>query len=202
MSPRRTATALLLAALASPSHAAELELQSCELSELEAGFAEALANHPRQTRPRLSCDPRLQAFARARAQDMTERGYFGHVDPDNRGPNTILRETGFQLPDHYRDGRSNNVESLLGGIRAPDAVLDTLSRSSTHRAHLLGDEAFYAEQDRFGVAYLRDPDTPQVDIWVVIIARERREDDPDLYCTPAPHVCFERKTGDVGQEGV
>ena len=192
----RILASLLTLTVCAPLHGAQLELGDCELSAQERSFVEALATHPGQRRSELICDPVLVGFAAARAADMADRGYFGHVDPDNAGPNRRLRESGYPLPEHYRGGRTNNVESLLGGIGDPGRAVAELADSRDHRPHLLGEDPFYAEQDRFGIAYLRDPDTPQVDIWVLIIARPERPDDPRLYCTPAPGRWLS-----VGREG-
>lgn len=176
---------LLLLALPQPAVA------DCGIHPRARALAELIAAHPEQQREALVCDPRLAAFAQARATDMVLRGYFGHVDPDNVGPNQRLRELGFPLPDAYLDGRNNSIESILGGLADPDDVLRALLRSSRHRTQVLGEETFFRVQDRYGIGYVADPATERVDHWVIVFAREATEDDPYLNCTPPPGACFE-----------
>lgn len=162
---------------------------ACALSEPEARLATLLTGD-RQKRPVLRCRLDLQRFARLRAEDMARRGYLSHLTPDREGPNHLLRTAGYPLPPSYRGGLSNNVESIAGGIRSPEAVWDALTASSSHRAHLLGEHPAYREQDEFGVAYARDLYAPHVDYWVVIIARRTRAGEDELICTPEPAECF------------
>ncbi len=130
---------------------------------------------------------------------MAARGQLSHVSGDHRGPNQMLRETGYPLPDQYPDGLANNVESIVGGIESPRAVLDALLASPTHRAHLLGEGPGFAEQDEYGVAYARNIHSPHVDYWVIVIARRARPEDPRLICTPAPATCFPVEAAPDGQ---
>lgn len=169
-----------------PTPAAEAE---CRLSEPEARLAELLTGSD-QRRSVLRCRPELQRFARQRAEDMARRGYLAHLTPDRQGPNQLLRATGYPLPPAYRDGLSNNVESIAGGIRSPEAVWKALTASSSHRAHLLGEHPAYLDQDEFGIAYQRDLYAPHVDYWVVVIARKARAGEDELICTPEPAECF------------
>ena len=174
---------------ASPAGDPSTAGSACALSEPETRLATLLTGD-RQKRPVLRCRAELQHFARLRAEDMARRGYLAHLTPDRKGPNHLLRAAGYPLPPSYRGGLSNNVESIAGGIRSPDAVWDALTASSSHRAHLLGEHPAYREQDEFGVAYERDLYAPHVDYWVVIIARKVRPGDDELICTPEPAECF------------
>jgi len=164
--------------------------QDCELSAEESSLALRLTQSELQQRGRLVCNPRLVAFARARARDFAERGYFSHVTPDRVGPNDLLRAAGYGLPDFYSRGLSNNVEAIAGGLTGPEAVWDALLASEAHRVHLLGELPFYQEQEEFGVAHYYDPDTPHSHYWVVVVARPRKPGDPRMICTPAPGPCF------------
>jgi uncharacterized protein YkwD len=121
---------------------------------------------------------------------MAARGQLSHVSEDHRGPNQMLREAGYPLPEVYQDGLANNVESIAGGIESPRAVLDALLASPAHRAHLLGEGPGFREQDEYGIAYARNLYAPHVDYWVIVIARRARPDDPQMICTPAPATCF------------
>jgi len=130
---------------------------------------------------------------------MAQRGYVSHITPDRKGPNRMLRESGYPLPDSYLNGLANNVESIVGGIDAPEAVWQALIDSPDHRPHLLGEGPGFLSQDEFGIAYFRDIHAPHVDYWVVIIARRPQPGEPELLCTPAPSVCF--RTGTVPSAG-
>ena len=164
----------------------------CLLAGRAAELAVMISASTEQHRELLICDPRLVAFAESRARDMAERGYFGHVGPDNLGPNALLVADGFPLPDAYPLGRNNSVESIVGGLSRPADVLDELLSSSRHRPQILGESRFFHEQDRYGIAYVYAPATPEVDLWVIVFAREADPDEPELDCTPPPGVCLER----------
>lgn len=165
------------------------QLGDCAFNQRERALAERLLTLELQRRPRLTCDTDLQAFARMRARDIASRGYFGHVTPENLGPNDLLRAQGFELPGYYSSGRGNTIEALVGGFEDVEDVLHRLLDSPDHRAHLLGEEDIFAEQDLFGIAYLREWDTPHVDHWVIIIARRARPEDPQFLCEPPPGGC-------------
>ncbi|MDJ0654936.1 MAG: hypothetical protein QNJ40_12315 [Xanthomonadales bacterium] len=163
---------------------------SCKLSETERQLLVELVSHPDQRRSGLRCDRTLHKFARERAEDMARRGYFSHRTPERLGPNALLREFGYPLPDSYRGPLGNSVESILGGIRDPESVWREFLGSTVHREHLLGHDEFFESQDEVGVAHVRAIDSKHVDYWVVVIARKERADDPKLFCTPEPAVCF------------
>lgn len=164
-------------------------LDACTLDDNELILFHKLIEHSKNQH-NLSCSPTLQTFAEFRARDMATRGYLSHISPEHQGPNQMLRDAGYPLPDIYRDGLANNVESIAGGIESPDAVWEALLASPAHRAHLLGEGAGFDEQDELGVAYARNLYAPHVDYWVIVIARRARPDDPRVICTPPPATCF------------
>jgi uncharacterized protein YkwD len=178
-------------AIALPAYAREEpdSMGDCALSEDENIFAGLLKQHPQQARETLVCDPRLVEFARSRAFDMAERGYFGHVTPERKGPNALLRATGYEMPKYYVGGFANSIESILGGESNPDKVWRLLTASSVHRSHLLGLDEMYAAQTHYGIAYLHRPDSKFAHYWVVVIAKPG-SDDRAMTCTPAPPVCI------------
>jgi hypothetical protein len=167
---------------------------ACRMSAPELQLA-ALLTGDAQRRTRLKCDPELHAFARQRATDMAERGYLSHISPERKGPNQLLLDRGYPLPPSYRGGLSNNIESIAGGIRSSREVWRALTRSSSHRNHILGEDPEFLEQDLFGLAYHQDIHAPHVDYWVIVIARRARPGEPRLLCTPEPSECF--RTGDL-----
>jgi len=184
---------LVMAIAAEPGQASpqrvSTALGNCTLDDNELHLFRKLIGYS-DNRSHLECSDTLQAFAESRARDMATRGYLSHTSPEHRGPNRMLRDAGYPLPDIYRDGLANNVESIVGGIESPDAVWEALLASPAHRAHLLGEGAGFDEQNELGVAYARNIYAPHVDYWVIVIARRARPEDPELICTPPPATCF------------
>ena len=169
------------------------ETTPCALSEEERTLLDLIKQSDRQERSRLRCNGKLQEFARMRAKDMAERGYFAHVTPDRVGPNELLRDSGYPLPSLYGDALSNSVEAIVGGYADPDTVYAELLASGSHRKHILGEIGFYRSQDEIGLAYVHSPDSEFEDYWVIVIARQERADEPRYLCSPEPAICFKMK---------
>jgi hypothetical protein len=143
----------------------------CSLNEQEAMLADLLVNHPDQKRINPVCDPILAQVARARAHDMAQRSYFAHVNPDGNGPNFLVNEAGFALPDWYPDDRdANNIESIAGGHPTSADAWAGWLKSDGHRPHLLGTHGFYAGQTAYGVGYFHDPNSHFKHYWVFLSA--------------------------------
>ncbi len=144
---------------------------SCGLNAQERAFADRMSNHRDQGRASMTCNAILARVARARAADMAAREYFSHVNPDGHGPNYLVRQAGYRLPDFYDQRPSgNNIESLGAGFSTAADAWNGLMNSSGHRAHLLGENDFYAEQVEYGIGYVSDPDSPYRHYWVIITA--------------------------------
>lgn len=144
---------------------------ACEQTVEEAAIFAYMQQHPDQGRPNLNCNRILSQVARAHAVDMAERRYFDHVNPDGHGPNYLVREAGFRLPDWYPESRTaNNIESIGGGFPTADDVWNAWIGAESHRSHILGTSAFFAEQLEVGVGYHYDPDSEFRTYWVVITA--------------------------------
>lgn len=142
----------------------------------ELALGELLTRSPEQRRKALAYSPVLARVARQKAMDMVLRGYFAHVDRDGLGANTLVERAGYPLPESYEHALTgNNIESL--GLNQPsaEAVWRTWMRSQAHRSHLLGLNPVFAEQDEFGVGYVRTRGIPAGHYWVVLIARRRPE---------------------------
>lgn len=149
--------------------------QPCQLSETEQGLAAILVSHPDQGRNPMICDPILARVARERAADMANRNYFGHVNPDGYGPNYMVRQGGYDLPDLYgNDPKQNMVESIAMGfeLTTGDMVWNKVWKDSpVHREHLLGLNSFYAGQQRYGIGhYVRVNGDEITNYWVFIAA--------------------------------
>lgn len=144
----------------------------CELNEQEEALAELFRNHPDQQRTTFNCDPVLSQVARARAEDMAQRSYFNHTNPDGHGPNFLVLEAGYVLPAEYsRDAVANNIESIGAGPTNASGMWDAWMASSGHRSHLLGDHDFYAAQTDFGIGYAYVPGSTYQRYWVILSSK-------------------------------
>lgn len=143
----------------------------CELNDHELAVAQLMEADSGQQRANPVCDPTLSQVARARARDMAMRDYFSHTNPDGKGPNQLVREAGYTLPDWYGSAPdSNNIESISAGRPTADAVWQAWLNSSSHRMHVLGTDPFYAEQDAYGIGYYYNPDSVYQHYWVLLSA--------------------------------
>lgn len=144
----------------------------CELNEQEAALDELMRTAPDQRRKNMACNPTLSAVARARAVDMAQRGYFGHVNPDGHGPNYLVLEAGYDLPGEYSTAASaNNIESIGAGAADAAGMWNAWMNSPTHLTHLLGHDAFYAAQTDYGVGFARVPGSRYQYYWVFISSK-------------------------------
>jgi uncharacterized repeat protein (TIGR02543 family) len=127
-----------------------------------------------QQRPFLKLDPTLSEVARQRAQDMAQRDYFAHVDPDGNGPNYYVEQAGYDLPELYGDSRSGNyIESIAAGRPTAGATWNDFMASPPHKTHLLAEDPFYQEQTSYGIGYAYDASSKYRYYWVVITAPPR-----------------------------
>jgi hypothetical protein len=153
---------------------------SCTLNDEEAMIMQYMEEDPEQVRAELHCHPILARVARARAVDMANRRYFGHVNPDGHGPNFLVAAAGYALPDWYPDSPSaNNLESIGAHFETPADVWDAWTGADGHRLHVLGADPFFAEQTEVGVGYYYDPDSEYGAYWVVITAPPESDPEPD-----------------------
>lgn len=145
---------------------------SCLTAAQEIQLAQLLVEDPQQQRPSLTCNNILAQVAHARAADMAEREYFDHVNPDGYGPNYLVEQAGYILPDFYGDDpQANYIESIAAGNSTVDATWQQWMNSPGHREHLLALNNFYKDQIEYGVGYAYDPNSPYRHYWVIITAR-------------------------------
>ncbi|MGY2080152.1 CAP domain-containing protein [Modestobacter sp. SYSU DS0657] len=78
--------------------------------------------------PAVAADPGLAGVARAHSEDMRDRGFFSHVDPDGRDPFARARAAGIQ---HAR------AENIAYGQPDAAAVMTAWMGSPGHRANIL-----------------------------------------------------------------
>jgi uncharacterized protein YkwD len=144
----------------------------CQLTAEEQQVLNLLKEHPEQARGTIICHPLLEAVARARAQDMAERDYFDHVNPDGYGPNYLVNAAGYPLPGYYPlQENSNSIESIAGGYSTADDMWEGLLNSPAHRMHVLGQHQFYAEQVEVGIGHVYMSDSDLGHYWVIISAK-------------------------------
>ncbi len=146
----------------------------CQLNTEEQKILDLMQASSEQKRPTLVCNAILAQVARARAQDMADRNYFGHVNPDGYGPNYLVVAAGYTLPDFYSQSlNSNNIESIAAGYASSEDTWDALLNSEHHRTHVLGLDSFYAEQTDIGIGYVSVDNSEYVRYWVIITARSQ-----------------------------
>lgn len=142
---------------------------ACQPNPQEARIAELMMAHPNQKRVDMRCNPILAQVARARAQDMADRGYFSHVNPDGFGPNHFVRQAGYILPAWWGTApAANYIESIAMGHDTGDETFNQWLSSAGHRRHILAEVPFYAGQVEYGIGYVAPG---RSHIWVAITAQ-------------------------------
>lgn len=146
--------------------------QGCALNSQEQAIATYMQQDPQQQRPSLTCNTILAQVARQRAEDMAQRNYFSHTNPEGYGPNYLVTQAGYVLPWYYGTAfDANNIESIAAGNSTASATWQQWMNSPGHRTHLLGLNSFYAEQIQYGIGYAANPSSQYRHYWVVITAK-------------------------------
>lgn len=180
------------------SGAMALTNEDCGNDPLARQLAQLIQTHPQQQRQALQCSPKLSAIAAIKAGHIHANEDIWH-HAGRMAPNQLLRHHGFLLPPTY-PMFGNQVEALAGGEEAVQQVLTDFLNSKPHRMLLLGEDAFFREQDQIGVAYLNDPATDHQHYWVVIIATEKKntvKQDPVIEVKPPVISKKKRKRGEI-----
>lgn len=145
---------------------------TCQGGLNEQTIAEFMTTDPDQKRPILNCDPTLAQIAQLRAQDMADRDYFSHTNPEGFGPNYLVQQAGYLLPAFYNLALdANNIETIHGGSSTASGAWTSLMNSDPHQTHLLGLISFYAEQIDYGIGYAYNPNSTYHHYWVIITGR-------------------------------
>ncbi len=149
---------------------------ACELSAEENAVLELAKAHPEQGRPVIDCHSILAQVARAKAADMATRNYVAHTDPDGNGPNALVWNAGYLLPDWYpNSGTANNIESIGAGYETPQAVFNAWMNSKYHRIHVLATDSFYASQHQVAIGHYYDPNSTYKHYWVFLSAPDETQ---------------------------
>ncbi len=76
------------------------------------------------------CNVTLAETARAHSQDMIDRNFFSHTNPDGEDPFDRMRDNGLSF--------SMAAENIAAGQRTPEEVVNSWMNSEGHRANILG----------------------------------------------------------------
>lgn len=129
--------------------------------------------------PELKWNHTLAKVAQEKAQDMVDRDYFAHVDPDGCGINIKINAAGYTLRnDWYDDASKNYFESLGVGsnISTGKSIIHLLindggadTDDAGHRHHLLGIDDFWSNCYDIGIGMAKGGQYGYY--WCVIIAK-------------------------------
>ena len=72
----------------------------------------------------------LAETARAHSQDMVDRNFFNHNNPDGQSPFDRMKANGIRY--------SMAAENIAAGYPSPEAVVEGWMNSEGHRANILG----------------------------------------------------------------
>ncbi len=134
-----------------------------EIRRNPLNFHEEL-NYPKNIKPSavsLNWNDKLAKVAEAKAIDLADRNYFGHVDPDGFGINYFINKSGYSLNASWiKEKKSNYFESLAvntaGGEQSIKyLIIDAKTPSLGHRKHLLGLDTWNASLTDIGIGFAR-----------------------------------------------
>ncbi len=105
----------------------------------------------------LAFDTRLVEAARLHSQDMNNRGFFAHTNPDGSGPGERMAAAGFIT--------SAWGESIAAGYPTPDdalraLIIDAGVSDLGHRRHLLAIDASFRGHSAIGVGIVQNGSGP------------------------------------------
>ena len=123
-----------------------------------------------EPRPPLKWHPILAQVAQAKCEDMRDRNYFSHPNPDGIGMNILMHQAGYTLPAKYvADPGLTYFESLSLMSSAPSRarlhkpilnlqhlIWDDGIPSLGHMHHLLGVGDFRRRHRDIGLGWIKD----------------------------------------------
>ncbi|GAA5483489.1 CAP domain-containing protein [Haloferula sargassicola] len=139
-----------------------------DVSARERDLYLEIRDHPNQRRTQMILDPRLCWAARKHAQDMQQRKFFSHTNPDGVLSNGRVLAEAYPLPSFY-PANQNYVESLAGAAGGAAETVELWKNSSAHARHVFGTDSFYQQQVVIGVGHAPASGLPY-DTWVFISA--------------------------------
>lgn len=114
-----------------PPEASRFEMEVFDLINIERG---------KQGIGFLSWDQELAGVARAHSMDMSDRGYFSHINPEGQKPADRKWDAGIVF--------TFSGENIARGYRTPAAVVAAWMNSPTHKAAILSETA-----ERVGIGF-------------------------------------------------
>jgi len=117
----------------------------------------------------------LAKVAEAKAYDMANRNYYGHVDPEGYGINYFIAESGYKLNSKWAETKSNNYfEFLTANVPTGEEAIkylikDSLTPSLGHRKHLLGLDKWNANLTDVGIGFSRRDSGSQYKTYICVI---------------------------------
>ena len=108
----------------------------------------------------------LQKTAEKKAQDMANRNYFEHVDPEGYGMNYFINKNGYTLTKEFLENkRVNSFESIAYGRGIGNELIKLLmidkgyEHKPGHRNHLLGITDFWSNCSDIGIGIAYNPNS-------------------------------------------
>ena len=147
--------------------------------EIGVDLSNVKALHP------LRWNEALARAAQAKAQDMADRLYLAHVDPDGYGMNFKINAEGYSLQENWYDDKSkNNFESCASNwaTEGKSTIIQLIydggatDENAGHRIHLLGMHSFWSDCYDIGIGYAKESGGKGK--WSVLIAKHHFNQEP------------------------
>lgn len=169
----------------------DLRLENCGTNKQSVELAKLIMTSNNQLRSKLECSSKLSVAANLKALAMASKNKVSH-NIENISPNQHLKNNGIALPFKY-PVIGNQVEAISGGKKTAPSTFDYFMTSEDHKAHLLGENSFYQEQNQIGVGFFYDKNSKHGYYWVVYIT-SLREDGEKIEVFPKTKYVFAKKT--------
>ena len=130
----------------------------------------------------LAVNDALFGSAGFHAEEMATYNYFDHQSQvTGEWPNKMVRDAGYPLPEYFSDS-ANYIESAAAGYANAGAALDGLIVDSGisppgHRNHLLGIDAFNADNREIGVGNAYSSSSSYGNYWAIHATRHDAADE-------------------------
>ena len=119
----------------------------------------------------------LALVAEERAQDMADRNYCAHVDPEGYGVNYKINKAGYKLNKLFLEDKSANFFESIGcghenGIELiKELIIDRNTPDLGHRYHLLGIGDWDKNLYEIGIGFVKAKNAEYISYASIIIAK-------------------------------